>query len=136
MGKHVICRLEELPPGSSRRVDIEGREIAVFNDEGRLAALGNRCPHEGAELCHGLIRQFFAAEGAGEYEGTGKRMLRCPWHGWEFDLSTGQSYVDPARVRVRAFDVDVAPGEGLSEGPYKIDVYQIATEEDYVVLTI
>ena len=37
-------------------------------------------------------------------------IIRCPWHGWEFDLRTGQSWFDPRAVRVRRYDVSVEPG--------------------------
>jgi 3-phenylpropionate/trans-cinnamate dioxygenase ferredoxin subunit len=42
-------------------------------------------------------------------------MVRCPWHGWEFDVRTGQSWFDPVQVRVRRYDVTVTPGSELAD---------------------
>ena len=63
-------------------------------------------------------------------------MVRCPWHGWEFDLANGRSYCDPNRMRVKTFDVEVKPGETLAEGPYQAEIFEVRTEDDYVVLSI
>jgi len=71
--------------------------------------------------------------------------LRCPWHGWEYDIKTGQSWVDPASVRVRSYDVEVASGaqiegegemEGLVQGSFKAETYEVSVEEEYVIIEI
>ena len=46
-------------------------------------------------------------------------MVKCPWHGWEFDIRTGKSWCDPSRVRVRQYPVAVKPGTELVEGPVR-----------------
>jgi 3-phenylpropionate/trans-cinnamate dioxygenase ferredoxin subunit len=48
-----------------------------------------------------------------EFERDGE-ILRCPWHGWEFDLRTGRSVVDPDGVRVRSYDVVVDDGDTVT----------------------
>jgi 3-phenylpropionate/trans-cinnamate dioxygenase ferredoxin subunit len=137
MGKHVVCRTDEIAEGEGKRVHVAGRDIAVFNLGGRFAAISNRCPHEGADLCHGKVAAFADANGPGQYVVEDARvMVRCPWHGWEFDLATGRSYCDPNRVRVKSFDVSVADGAALAEGPYSVQVYEVTTEGRYVVLTL
>ena len=62
--------------------------------------------------------------------------LRCPWHGWEFDIRTGQSWCDPADLKVRQFKVAVEPGEELVKGPYLAETFAIMVEQDYVVVDI
>jgi 3-phenylpropionate/trans-cinnamate dioxygenase ferredoxin subunit len=62
--------------------------------------------------------------------------VRCPWHGWEFDLKTGRSWCDPARTRVKSYDVSVAQASTLREGPYSIDVFEVSQDGDYVVVTV
>ena len=137
MGQHVVCSVNDIPAGSSKRVEVEGRDVALFNVGGEFKAISNRCPHEGANLCQGRIAAFADAAGPGEYLVEEERqMVRCPWHGWEFDLATGRSYCDPNRVRVKSFDVAVSAGSGLKEGPYSIEIFDVTTEGDYVVLTI
>ncbi|WP_370206973.1 Rieske (2Fe-2S) protein [Pararhodobacter marinus] len=137
MSEHVVCRLDEIPAGSSKRVTVGKRDIAIFNVGGRLSAIANRCPHEGAQLCLGKVTGVVRADRPGQYrmEREGE-MVRCPWHGWEFDLETGKSYCDPQRLKVKAFDVAVKPGSDLVEGPYTIETYDVQVRDSYVVLTL
>src|SRR5207248_9542800 len=87
----VVGTIDEIPPGSRKIVDIAGRSVGVFNVGGEYFALLNRCPHRGGPLClgntHGLLRS--AAVGEYDYSRPGE-MLRCPWHGWEYAMRTGQ----------------------------------------------
>ena len=62
--------------------------------------------------------------------------LRCPWHGWEFEIATGQSYCDPKTMRIRQFEVAVAPGEELVKGPYVAENFPVSVEEDYLVVEV
>jgi nitrite reductase/ring-hydroxylating ferredoxin subunit len=137
MSQHVICQVDEIPEGTAKRVSVAGRDIAVFNLGDRFAAITSRCPHEGAELCEGKVAAFANANGPGEYFMEDERvMVRCPWHGWEFDLKTGQSYCDPRRMRVKSFEVNVSEGSTLAEGQYKVEVFKVSTKDKYVVVTI
>ena len=61
-------------------------------------------------------------------------IIRCPWHGWEFDIRTGQSWCDPTRVRVRHYAVSVQPGTRLVAGPYVAETVPVTVEGDYVVI--
>ena len=63
-------------------------------------------------------------------------MLRCPWHGWEFDIRTGRSYIDPEKLRVRAYEVVVEPGQRLVEGPYTAETFPVSLDENYIVVEI
>ncbi|WP_281708333.1 Rieske (2Fe-2S) protein [Phaeobacter italicus] len=137
MGRHVICRAEDIAPGSSKRVEVEGREIAVFNTGAAFRAVTNRCPHEGADLCRGRIAAFVDADAPGAFTVDEDRvMVRCPWHGWEFDLETGRSYCDPNRVRVKPFEVNVQQADGRVEGKYSVETFPVEAEGEYLVLTI
>lgn len=135
--RHVVCRADEIAPGVARRVEIEGREIAIFNVNGEFAAIGDRCPHEGASLCKGQVIGLAESDEPGHYRMVRDgEFVRCPWHGWEFDLKTGRSWCDPARTRVKSYDVSVAEGSRLQEGPYRIDIYEVTREGDYVVVAV
>ncbi|MBB4124258.1 Rieske (2Fe-2S) protein [Martelella radicis] len=137
MTDHIICKVDEIPEGKAKRVEVAGRVIAIFNLGDRFAAITNTCPHEGAELCHGRVAALVNADGPGAYRTEDEKiMVRCPWHGWEFDLENGRSYCDPSRMRVKIFDVKVAHGQSLAEGPYRAEIFEVRTEDDYVVLTI
>lgn len=111
MSRHAVCRLEELPPGTRRSVVLEGRAIGVLNVAGTLYALRDTCPHQGASLCRGTIGGTFLPSAPHEYVyGLEGRVLRCPWHGWEFDLTTGRSIFAPDRVRTRIYPITAEEG--------------------------
>ena len=65
-----------------------------------------------------------------------RRDLRCPWHGWEFDIRTGQSYCDPERIRTKAYPVDTASGATVIEGPYVAETVPVRVEENYIVIDV
>lgn len=91
-----IGPLDELPPGSRKIVQVNGREIGIFNSNGRLFGLPNRCPHQGAPLCRGNIEGTVQPSTPQQYSWTSEQeIIRCPWHGWEFDTTTGRSLSDP-----------------------------------------
>src|ERR1041385_3596672 len=105
---HVVCRAEELPEGGRIVVEVEGRSVAVFNVDGHLHAVRNVCPHQGAELGAGTVGGTMVASRPQEYvPGLDGRVLRCPWHGWEFGLAAGCALFAPERVRVRTFTARV-----------------------------
>ena len=126
MTRHVVAPVDELPPGTRKFLTIDGRPIAVFNIKGEFFGLLNRCPHQGAALCEGpLIGLAQSSDpGAIEYTRLGE-ILRCPWHGWEFDLESGEHLVDPD-VRLKKFPVEVTsqppphPNENLEKFPVEV----------------
>jgi len=137
MARYVVATVEEIPPGARKIVKVAGREIGIFNIGKDFFALINRCPHEGAALNYGHVLGFFESKRPGEYALTRPgEMLRCPWHGWEFDIRTGQSYCDPRRFRVKAYPVNVEPGTSVVKGPYVAETVKVAVESDYVVVEL
>lgn len=146
MARYVIGPVGEVPPGGRKIVEVAGRSVGVFNVDGEIFALRNRCPHQGGPLCTGRLSGFLQAEIPGEYVYSRRgEVLRCPWHGWEFDVRTGQSWFDPARTRVRSYEASVTPGTaliaeaqapepGLVQGPYVAETYPVVIEEDYIVV--
>jgi nitrite reductase/ring-hydroxylating ferredoxin subunit len=137
MPRHVVAPVSEIPPGGRKLVDVRGRPIAIFNIEGEFFGLLNRCPHQGGSLCDGILTGLLEAPEPGRYQYTRKgEILRCPWHGWEFDIRTGQSYCDPERIRTRAYAVEVEPGKTVVEGPYVAETVAVRVEEDYIVIDV
>jgi 3-phenylpropionate/trans-cinnamate dioxygenase ferredoxin subunit len=129
MADHVVARVEEIPPGSRKLVEIAGRSIGVFNVDGEFYALRNRCPHQGGPLCEGFVIGALSSDAPGEYEHRpGDPHVRCPWHGWEFDLRTGASWFDPARTRVARYDVSVQPGPA--------ETYPVSVQDELVVVSV
>lgn len=107
---HDIASFEQLERDGRVIVRVGGREIGVFVDSGDdgLKALRNRCPHVGSPLCRGSLRTRERGT-PGRYELEDGKVLRCPHHGWEFDLDTGVCLDDPA-MRVAVYDVRVVDG--------------------------
>jgi 3-phenylpropionate/trans-cinnamate dioxygenase ferredoxin subunit len=135
MARYVVAAVGELKPGEKKLVNVKGREIGLFNVDGEFFALANRCPHEGGPMCEGRITPLVQSNGPGNYSLTRKgEFLRCPWHGWEFEIRTGQSYCDPANYQLRQFKVAVEPGQELVKGPYVAETFSVTVEENYVVI--
>ncbi|MEJ1977132.1 MAG: Rieske (2Fe-2S) protein [Acetobacteraceae bacterium] len=104
MSRHVVAPTAEIPPGARKLFTIKGRPVAIFNLSGEYFGLFNRCPHQGGGLCDGVVTGLVQSDQPGQYSYDREgEIVRCPWHGWEFDIRTGQSYCDPERVRTRVF---------------------------------
>ena len=137
MSKHVVAPISDLPPGSRKLVTVKGRPIAIFNIGGEFFGLLNRCPHQGGSLCDGALTGLVDSDGPGHYRVTRRgEIIRCPWHGWEFDVRTGQSWCEPERIRIRQYPVEVAAGEALVQGPYVAETFPVTVEERYVVVEV
>jgi nitrite reductase/ring-hydroxylating ferredoxin subunit len=82
MSRHVVAPMRDLPPGSRKLVDIDGRAIVIFNIGGEFFALLNRCPHQGGNLCEGKLIGLVESSEPGVYRYSREgEILRCPWHG-------------------------------------------------------
>lgn len=142
MPKHIVAAVDEIPVGGRKIVEVAGRSIGIFNIDGEFFAIRNTCPHQGGPLCQGQVTGFLTAEKPGQYTYTRRgEIVRCPWHGWEFDIKTGQSWWDPARTRVRSYEVQVqtaasAAESGLVKGPYVAESYPVTVERSYVLVDI
>ena len=107
MKKQIVGRVGDIPPGSREIVQLNGRQIGVFNINGKFYALQNICPHQGAPICLGDIEGTNEPSAPNEFDWQRSgEILRCPWHGWEFDLLTGVSLFDP-KVKVKQYSVEI-----------------------------
>ena len=135
MAGHVVASVDEIPPGQRKLVEVKGRAIVVYNLGGEFFALNNRCPHRGGSLFHGIQTGLVESKEPGHYCYSRRgEMVKCPWHGWEFDIRTGKSWCDPSRLRVRRYSVSVRPGTDLVEGPYVAESFPVRLENNYVVV--
>jgi nitrite reductase/ring-hydroxylating ferredoxin subunit len=105
--RYVVAPAAEFPAGSRAIIRAGGREIGVFHTAAGYFAVRNSCPHQAAPLCLGVVGGTTLKSAPGEYVwGMEGRILRCPWHGWEFDLETGVGLYDPYRhERVATYEV-------------------------------
>ena len=81
----------DIPPGTIREVSIEGKAIAVANVGGQFHAISNTCLHRGGPLGDGVL------------EGS---VVTCPWHGWQYDVTTGTVSQNPS-VGVHRYAIEV-----------------------------
>ena len=76
----TVARAGDIAPGSARQVTIDGRWVALFNVDGVYHAVDNLCLHRGGPLCEGMMKG---------------NVVTCPWHGWQFDVTSGALMQDP-----------------------------------------
>jgi nitrite reductase (NADH) small subunit len=88
---HKVAALGDVTPGTARELTAAGRVIALFNVGGTYFAMDGICPHAGGPLAEGDV--------AGP-------VVTCPWHGWQFDVTTGQNSLNP-RIEQARFPVKI-----------------------------
>jgi nitrite reductase (NADH) small subunit len=112
--EHVVGPLSELPPGSKKVVQAGAIQIGVFNVDGELYALPNVCPHQFGPLCNGVISGTVVANAETAFKPAwvqDGKILVCPWHGLEFDVTTGRCVAFP-KTKLRQYRVAV-DGDGV-----------------------
>jgi nitrite reductase/ring-hydroxylating ferredoxin subunit len=113
MKRHSVCSVDDVVADKMKPVQI-GRATVLLTRlaSGDIRAVASRCPHQGASLEHGCV--------TGRTEGTRSNelhlvdpgsVLRCPWHGFEFDLVTGHALVEKAGLKLRAYPVEIENGQ-------------------------
>jgi nitrite reductase/ring-hydroxylating ferredoxin subunit len=108
----VVCPAAELMPGQRKIVVVDGVEIAMVNVDGQLYAFRNRCPHQGVEMVYGAVSGAMLPSDPGEFiYGCDNQIIRCPLHGWEFELETGKSLFCPDKVSIGNYVIE--ENEGL-----------------------
>ena len=112
--EHTIGKVDDLRREGCRIVEIEGRRVGVISVGTDLYAVHDRCPHMGASMCAGSVSGTLVASAPHEWVyGRDGRVIRCPWHGWEFDLETGRSLLEPAQTGLRTYRVTVDGDEAV-----------------------
>lgn len=152
----VVARVSDIPPGGRLIVEVAGRSIGIFNVAGEFFAIRNRCPHMGAELCKGDVVGLVESDRPGDMRlDEDRKFLACPWHAWEFDLRTGQSWVNPSRTRVKVYSVEAQAGPKAAScaqvagevaefdarthgtpGPFVASTFPIEVDDEYLVVTL
>lgn len=134
MTRHVVGPAADVPPGRRMLVQIGSLTVGVFNLDGRFYALNNQCAHQGGPLCLGPLTGLITSSGPGQYAYTRHgEIIRCPWHAWEFDITTGHAVVEPHKSRVRKYPVTVEtelPPEDLP----KVETFPVTVESGWIVV--
>lgn len=114
MSEHIITNEDELNDGDHMVVQVEGREIGIFNIDGDYYAYTNWCPHQGGPCAEGNITGTVEATFDREkletsLEWTDENILNCPWHGWEFKVDSGEC-LSRRKVRLISHNIRVDDG--------------------------
>ncbi len=111
--EHKVGHLNDIPENDALTVDIEGRPIGIFKVGEKIVAVKNLCPHKRAPLARGTVQgTMLPTSCAGEFQyGMEDQVLKCPWHGWEFDLQTGKCLFGVSNSRIKIYDVSVKDGD-------------------------
>jgi nitrite reductase/ring-hydroxylating ferredoxin subunit len=100
MPEFKVADAGDVPAGQGRTIKVEGKQIALFNVSGEFYAIDDGCPHMRANLSCGVVKEL---------------TVLCGWHGWEFDLQTGDC---------------------LNVGWAKVGRYDVAVRDEEIFLTI
>lgn len=131
----VVSRLDEFPPGERRIVQAGRRSIGVFRVGDRFYAINNYCPHQGGPLCLGRTKPWVWSDRPGEFAMDEREALvACPWHGWEYDLATGRSFLGTGEPPARTYEVRIEAKNGRQPGPYVAETFAVHVEDAYVVV--
>jgi len=85
------AKMEEVPAGTIREFQLDGKTVALANVGGKLFAINNVCLHRGGPL------------GQGDLAG---QIVTCPWHGWQYDVTSGKLTTNPA-IGVETYEVEL-----------------------------
>jgi len=86
-----VAKIADVPPGTGRNVDVDGRPVALFNLDGTFYAYEGVCLHRGGPVGDGDVEHG---------------IVTCPWHGWQYEVATGRHTLDPT-IGLRPYDVRV-----------------------------
>ncbi len=86
-----VAALSEFEPGKARSVSVQGKSLAIYNVDGTIHCTDNTCLHRGGPLGEGFL------------DGN---TVTCPWHGWQFDVASGQCKTNPA-ASISCFEIKV-----------------------------
>lgn len=123
MNRYLVAQKKEIPEGGKKIVEVKGIQYGIFQVNGQFYAWRNVCPHAGAPVCEGRICGTRLPSLVYEYTyGRDNEILRCPWHGWEFDLTTGEHLVDPdTKLRRGQLELEKIESENLERGELESD---------------
>jgi nitrite reductase/ring-hydroxylating ferredoxin subunit len=92
-----VCKAEDIKAGCAKSVEVNGKSVGVYNVDGKFYAINDICGHRGGPLAEG------------ELDGT---TVICPWHGWRYNVTTGENELLPA-LPIEKYEVEVEEDDVL-----------------------
>ncbi|MBI2671967.1 Rieske (2Fe-2S) protein [Candidatus Woesearchaeota archaeon] len=86
-----IAKINDVEEGKGKVVSMGGKEIALFKLNGQVYVIENKCSHRGGPLGEGQVQD---------------KIVTCPWHGWQFDVTNGQNLMAPG-MNLKSYKVEV-----------------------------
>ena len=144
MSRARLAEVAAVPPQGSGAltVAVDGVEVGLYRVGERIVAWRNVCPHGAAPVCRGTVDGTRLTSGVYEYEyGRDQEILQCPWHGWEFDLVTGEHLADGSAAKLRRHPIAVVDGVVYDDAPVSARMHLRVTEcqraaDDILVLRL
>lgn len=108
---HHVGPVAEIDVGESLLVEFNGIEIAIYHTENGFFAMSNYCVHQGGPLCEGPVTGTVSQDTDGRltYD-SDQEVVKCPWHGWEFELESGEHLSRP-QYSQPTYEVETRDGE-------------------------
>ncbi|BCJ87698.1 Rieske (2Fe-2S) protein [Effusibacillus dendaii] len=106
--KHVVCKQTDVQPGGKLLINVNRVPVIVArNSSEEWTAFYGRCPHRGADLNRSFLTYETASDEPGKYEICNENeMIRCPWHGFEFDTKSGCTVFN-SKLKMKTYKVFV-----------------------------
>ena len=110
MAEKFVAKISEFQDGDRRIVLVGDKEVGIFRDRGQFYAYSNTCVHQGGPACEGLIiakveeRIMPDKTSRGMYFSETETNFVCPWHGYEYDLKTGECIAN-RKLKLRQYQV-------------------------------
>ncbi|MBH05795.1 MAG: hypothetical protein CMJ20_05690 [Phycisphaeraceae bacterium] len=110
--KIAALDLDQIPDGTMQAVRVGRRNLLMVRQGHQVYALRNICAHQGARISDGVLTCTRRGGHVGEYvEEKAGRIIRCPWHNWEYDAVDGSALHDPKHTRVASYQTVVEDGK-------------------------
>lgn len=103
--EHYVPGAESLADGESVVINVGAIEVGVFRIGNEYRAWRNVCPHAAAPVCLGRVEKMMLTSDVYEYRlDENQLVLRCPWHGWEYDMDTGE-HLTNKKIKLKRYPI-------------------------------
>jgi nitrite reductase (NADH) small subunit len=118
--KVEVCAADAMKPGEKRAVALGARTVVLCRTSSGYYAVSDNCPHQGASMAKGALGGTALPSRPGEYVyGHDNEILSCPWHAYEFDVTTGASVFRDPKMRLACYPVTIENGQVFVESQAK-----------------